>query len=170
MQINKFNHLYIKFTITHFQDYQFYYPFKYTIDADSIALFIKKNNLFYIAIFQYSVQMVSLYDIIATDNSFFQCDLYRLLFSFDKVWMYLLLKNILVEFETQSLHQNTLSSNFSMKLKELAESELRISILNQCFINLSKNFQNVMMKLQNYIINYIIFRNKQISKSKLEIQ
>ncbi|CAD8215323.1 unnamed protein product [Paramecium octaurelia] len=116
-----------------FQDYQFYYPFTYTINLDSIALLIKKNNLLYIAIFQYDVQTVSLYDIIATDNSFFKCDLYRLLFSYDKVWMYLLLKNILVEFETESLHQNTLSSNFSMKLKELDESELRISIQNQCF-------------------------------------
>ncbi|CAD8166671.1 unnamed protein product [Paramecium octaurelia] len=116
-----------------FQDYQFYYPYKYTINDDNLALLIVKNNMLYIAIFQYSLSKVFLDDIIATDNSFFKFDQYRLFFSFDKVWMYFFFNKILVEFETEQLHQDTLSSSYSMKLKELDEFELRIQIQNKCF-------------------------------------
>ncbi|CAD8187672.1 unnamed protein product [Paramecium octaurelia] len=116
-----------------FQDYQIYYPYKYAINFGNLALLIEKNNLLYIAIFQYSLSMIFLDDIIATDNSFFKFDQYRLFFSFDKVWMYFFLNKFLVEFETEQLYQDTLSSSFSMKLKELDEFELRISIQNKCF-------------------------------------
>ncbi|CAD8138675.1 unnamed protein product [Paramecium octaurelia] len=115
-----------------FQDYSFYYPFKYTINNDNLALLLEQNISLYIAIFQYNLSMLSLNEIIETDDSFFQFDSYRFLFSFDKVWRHLFLKQQFVELKREQPLQNALFSNFSMKIKEEGV-QLCISVENQCF-------------------------------------
>ncbi|CAD8185606.1 unnamed protein product [Paramecium octaurelia] len=114
-----------------FEAYSFYYPFKYKINIQNIAILIEQNNSLYIAIFQYNVSMSSLIEIIQTDDSFFSFDSGSLFYSFNKVWRYSYLKTFFVELEIEKPHQNALSSNFSINLNE--GLQLQIQIENRCF-------------------------------------
>ncbi|CAD8214063.1 unnamed protein product [Paramecium octaurelia] len=132
-----------------FKDFQFYYPFKYSINTDSLAILLEQNNSLSIAIFQYNLSVLQFIEIIATDDSFFQFDQFRILFSFEKVWMYSFVKIFLVNLEIENLYQNTLKSNFSMNLKEEEGSiELKISIQNQCY-ELYSLMKSSLIEIQN---------------------
>ncbi|CAD8136799.1 unnamed protein product [Paramecium octaurelia] len=114
-----------------FEAYSFYYPFKYKITTKNIAILIEQNNLLYIAIFSYNGFMLSLNEIIETDDFFFQLETQHILFSLNKVWRYLYIKTYFVELYLEKPHQKVLFSNFSINLKQ--DVQLQISIENQCF-------------------------------------
>ncbi|CAD8113001.1 unnamed protein product [Paramecium primaurelia] len=116
-----------------FQDYQFSYPFKYSIYFQNLAILIEQNNQLNIAIFQYTLSTLQLIEIIATDDSFFKLYRNNLLFSFNKVWRQQFLNQIEVQLETEWPYQKTLASDLSISLNEDSGIELKIQIYNQCF-------------------------------------
>ncbi|CAD8171798.1 unnamed protein product [Paramecium octaurelia] len=130
------------------QNYSFYYPFKYTTLTGNLAILIEQNSSLNIAIFQYNNYQLILKEIIETDDFFFKFHEQKLFYSFEKVWRYSFFNQFLVDISMEKIHQNVLTSYFSMSNKKEGAIDLKIQVENHCF-QLHSLMKSPIINIQN---------------------
>ncbi|CAD8182795.1 unnamed protein product [Paramecium octaurelia] len=138
LTLNYFNDHYIHQISNYtFSDYQFSYPFVYKLNFQHLAILMKRNQEFYIALFQFNISFLYLQDIIATDSTYFTFSQSNLLYSSNKQWMFRFTNYFQIDIESDDKFSTELSQFYQTDLypgkKEQQSIQLNILIYNLCY-------------------------------------